>query len=234
MIKTSTVTNWRSIGSDKLFNFRFRLGTELHIWKATINTEISYLNILSPLEKEIANRFKFSQDQQRYIVSHGVLRKILSSYLNTEPQSLDIRRSSYGKPYVVSQNVRRSIFFNMAHSKDIVCYIFSATNEVGIDIEYVNLEFEWKNIAKDFFYINEISYLKGLPVNFQTREFYKIWTQKEALLKEVGVGLAGLELNKGKPEKRAVISFTWGEDYLGAFSTRHEVLSHKYYKFSSQ
>ncbi|MFN2456343.1 MAG: 4'-phosphopantetheinyl transferase superfamily protein, partial [Pyrinomonadaceae bacterium] len=61
-------------------------GAEAHVWRANLNQESSNMRALhatlSPDEQERASKFHFQKDQHHYIVARGVLRDILSRYLD--------------------------------------------------------------------------------------------------------------------------------------------------------
>ncbi len=48
--------------------------------------------------------FRFLRDANRYIVKHAALRLLLSGYVGCEPQEVDIRANTGGKPYLVCQD----------------------------------------------------------------------------------------------------------------------------------
>jgi 4'-phosphopantetheinyl transferase len=66
--------------------------------------------------------------------------------------------------------------------------------EVGVDIEKIDLTFDYWEIAGHYFSEKECAQL------FSHRDFYRFWTMKEALLKVTGVGLVddlpGLDLSE--------------------------------------
>src|ERR1035437_7340870 len=53
---------------------------------------------LSDQELEKAFKFRFIEDQYRYIVTHATLRTILGRYLKTEPAEIEFVSNDYGKP----------------------------------------------------------------------------------------------------------------------------------------
>ena len=75
---------------------------EIHVWKAYLNYDQSIveslLRILTREEQLKSYYFHFSKDRKNYIVSHGLLRIILSRYLNREPNQIQFTYSQYGKP----------------------------------------------------------------------------------------------------------------------------------------
>lgn len=193
----------------------FWIGQEIHVWLAPLDFDSNYYSILSEDEKVKAAKFRFLRDQHHYIKSHGVLRNILSAYVDNDPSALKFNISKYGKPFLMSQNKEHAVRFNMSHSENVVCYIVSKDNEVGIDIEYIKPDFDWKTIAKLYFNPCEMLYLENLPRVDHDKAFFELWTRKEALLKAVGIGLNDIEeINSSEYQ---LISFKY-RDYQGALA----------------
>lgn len=152
----------------------------------TLEEVTSFQKLLSRQEQEKAVRFRFVQDQRRYIVTHGMLRNILGNYLKSAPAEIEFSSNEYGKP-ALSGEIRK-IHFNLSHSSGISAMMFSATSEIGIDIEKMDPKFNFKLISEAYFSRAENNFLDMNPVEACER-FYTIWTRKEALLKALGTGI---------------------------------------------
>ncbi len=144
-------------------------------------------SFLSNEEIERANRFHFSKDKNNFIVSHGILRLILSWYLNVKPTDIIFIFNKYGKPYLYNS---KNIKFNISHSKNKLLMGFSNGIHVGIDIEFMNVVFAKGDIAKNYFSPDEVKKLKTLSAKNIVEGFYNCWTRKEAFIKGVGMGLS--------------------------------------------
>ena len=167
------------------------LENNVHIWSTNLKLSSGQIEelstILSPDEKERANKFYFERDKNRFIIARGTLRKILSHYLNIEPKKLQFTYSDRGKPYLTNT----AILFNLSHSQDLALYAITKINLIGIDLEYIRPMNDAKNLAKRFFSIREYNLISQLPPQKQQETFFKIWTCKEAYLKAKGDGLGG-------------------------------------------
>ncbi|MDE5123255.1 MAG: 4'-phosphopantetheinyl transferase superfamily protein [Trichodesmium sp. St19_bin1] len=163
----------------------------VHIWSTNLklsSDKIEELStILSPDEKNRANKFYFEKDKNRFIIARGTLRTILSRYLNIEPKKLQFTYSDRGKPYLKNT----SILFNLSHSQDLALYGITKVNLIGIDLEYIRPMNDAENLAKRFFALQEYNLIRQLPPQKQQETFLKIWTCKEAYLKAKGDGLGG-------------------------------------------
>ncbi|HEY9848970.1 MAG TPA: 4'-phosphopantetheinyl transferase superfamily protein [Leptolyngbyaceae cyanobacterium] len=151
----------------------------------------SLAETLSPDEKNRAERFHFERDRKRFTAARGILRNILSRYLNTEPQQVEFTYSSRGKPSLARTYNDRNLQFNVSHSQDLAVYGITLDRAIGIDIEYIRSTPDAEQIVNRFFSENEKSAFSKLPPHQKEIAFFHAWTQKEAFLKATGDGLAG-------------------------------------------
>lgn len=206
-------------------------GQEIHIWMASIDDAPNLYNFLNTEEKCRAAKFKFSYDQNRYIITHSILRHILAAYEGQSASTLTFSKTKYGKPFLNNEKEKETIQFNMSYSKNVVCYIISNKNEVGIDIEYLNVDFEWADIAKSYFLKKELRFLETLPRKEQVKAFYNLWTRKEALLKLKGIGLSGIEEVSTNESKCRLISFNYGLNYQGTLAVDSLTTEIHFYRY---
>jgi 4'-phosphopantetheinyl transferase len=148
---------------------------------------------LSAEERERMARFKFDRDRRRYAVAHAALRSILAGYLRVHPLNLRFSFGPTGKPRLASDDLA----FNLSHSHEMALIAVTQTGEIGIDIEWVDPDFAFEDVAQRFFTSREVRALTSLPGHLQRQAFYKCWTSKEAYLKAKGTGLSG-ELDEVK------------------------------------
>ena len=144
---------------------------------------LAYLaSTLSLKEKKKAVRFRREIDRQVYVAGRGMLRVLIGECLNLFPSEIDILEERFGKPYL--KDHRDSFQFNLSNSGHYIAIaIHPGDQQVGVDLEVMNKKFEYWEVAAHYFTSNECD---GV---FCHKDFYKIWTKKEALLKATGVGL---------------------------------------------
>lgn len=162
---------------------------EIHIWQASLEAtdQIAHLlTLLSDDEQARAARFYFQKDRDRFVLARGILRVILSQYLDIQPQDLQFQYSEMGKPSLMHHP---DLCFNVSHSGQIALYAVAQNCEVGIDVEQIHPERDWESIATRFFSAQEQAALKQLSSNLKLQGFFNCWTRKEALLKAIGQGL---------------------------------------------
>ncbi len=137
------------------------------------------LQQLPPLLQSKISKFRNWQDAQRSLLGKALLINGLHSLGIYRYTLSDLKFTKFQKPYFDD-----SIDFNISHAGEYVLCGISLTNKIGVDVE------EIKSIPFDDF-----------TNNFSEREweeilqgddfygFYKYWTQKEAFLKAIGMGL---------------------------------------------
>ena len=64
-----------------------------------INNVSNRWEYLSVEEKIQANKYYTNHLRDRYVMSHGILRHILSYYTNQFPQNVEFTYNEYGKPF---------------------------------------------------------------------------------------------------------------------------------------
>jgi len=172
---------------------------EVHVWGARVSEVQLSVSVLSQLlskqELETAARFVRSADRERYWVAHGVLRTLLSNYINIPPAGIEFATGAFGKPDLACAGVSSPLRFNLAHSGDVVLYAFSLQRQVGIDIEQIRAEIDGMEIARSHFAPEEIEALCGMDEGERIGSFFRCWTRKEAYVKARGEGLS-LPLDK--------------------------------------
>jgi len=162
----------------------------VHVWYGDILPEQTeqhnYYLFLSQAEKEKAAGFIRPELQQKYIKIRGVLRKILGSYLNINPQKTCIKVAEYGKPFIEENEV----FFNLSHTGNKFVIAVSNVDEVGIDLEQYKQRKNLSGLVKKCFSEAEQSYWAELPKSQKEVQFYRFWVRKEAFVKAVGRGIS--------------------------------------------
>jgi 4'-phosphopantetheinyl transferase len=151
-------------------------------------------------ELEQMNRLRMLPDKKRFIIARASLRSILSKYLNLPPLDICFDKNDYDKPILTSA-AQRNIHFNISHSGNHVVLAVTEIAPVGIDIEHMERTIEQLEIAKRFFHKSEYEYLQHCPAHKLNKDFFHIWTCKEAVIKALGYGLTyGLDTFSVQPD----------------------------------
>ena len=164
---------------------------EVHVWRSLLDLPGEYVDrlaaSLSADERARADRFHFQPDRARFIVAHGVLRSILSRYLNDRrADELRFSYNAYGKPALTEAE----LCFSLSHSHALALYAVTRGREIGVDVECVRPDLAQEHIAARFFAPPEVAALRQLPRTRQVDAFFACWTRKEAYVKARSVGLS--------------------------------------------
>lgn len=167
---------------------------EVHVWRAWCEMTVSEVQALSRHlsrdETERAERFCFGRDRRRFTVARGVLRAILSRYVDIEPGRLRFVYGPHGKPGLAPDCGGDEISFNLSHSGGIVLVAVTRGARVGVDVEQIRDDRIHMTIAERFFSPYELATLRALHEGVQAQAFFDGWTRKEAYLKARGDGLS--------------------------------------------
>ena len=167
---------------------------EVHVWRAQLELPSSQVQrlrgILTDDELNRARRFFFEIDRQRFIAARGTLRSILSRYITIYPSHLRFYYNQYGKPFLAPEFSSYLLNFNLSHSGSMSLYAITRNMEIGVDVERVRSDFEYEEIAKRFFSVNEVAILRTIPTEKKLEAFYNCWIRKEAYIKAHGKGLS--------------------------------------------
>ena len=167
---------------------------QVQLWRVDLEAlsadEASWQKVLSSDEMTRAARFHFSRDRQRFVASRALLRRILASYLATDPGRLNFSYSKKEKPSLGPAYADSGVTFNVSHSGGIALLAFTRRREIGVDVEQVRRDFDLEAIARRFFSRHEQSSLAALPSEEKFDAFFRCWTRKEAYIKATGDGLS--------------------------------------------
>lgn len=142
--------------------------------------------LLSPDERQRAERLIRPQDGARFRAAHGRLREILAHHLAVAPQEIVFGEEPNGKPYIAAPET--PLRFNLTHSDALAAVAVSPGVAVGVDIERIKpLEGTGLENALS---PGEQKALAALGGSERRDAFYRCWTRKEALLKAHGGGLS--------------------------------------------
>jgi 4'-phosphopantetheinyl transferase len=165
-----------------------------------------FLGTLSRDEHDRAQRFRTERDRRRYIVRRGLLRDLLSPYLDRPPERIRFACSPDGKLSLKGGDLR----FNLSHSHGLVVYAIARGREVGCDIEWRDCRFVAGLVPEKFFSPLEIRMLHALATEKRTEGFFNCWTRKEAYIKARGVGasfpLRGFDVSLAPDEPAALLN----------------------------
>jgi 4'-phosphopantetheinyl transferase len=156
-------------------------------------------SLLSPDEQERGARFVRARDRRRFVCCRAALRSILGGLLRKPPDSLRFRAAVRGKPELDRDSSGENhadklpaLCFNVSHSSELALIGVCRGYELGVDLERVRTIHEADRIVESFFSRAEHTEFATISDDLKPLAFFRGWTRKEAILKGLGIGLAGL------------------------------------------
>ena len=160
----------------------------IHIWYSPISPWRTLVEELKTLlsEEEIlrSENLVFRERREDYIISRGLLRKILAQYLELAPDRISIKINPAGKPYLPGSAYN----FNLSHSKDLFLCGITQDTPIGVDLQHIYPISNMDTLIRNYFSPEEQQLIKYAAENQIKDLFFLIWTAKEAFLKGTGEG----------------------------------------------
>jgi 4'-phosphopantetheinyl transferase len=157
------------------------------------------LDVLADDERARAVRFVRARDRRRFVRCRSALRQILGDILSKPPGSIRFKAAAKGKPELDhdvtlggGRDNPAALRFNVSHSSELGLIGVCWGRELGVDIEHVRPITEADRIVASFFSPSELSEFAAIAPQRKATAFMRGWTRKEAILKGLGVGIAGL------------------------------------------
>ncbi len=144
--------------------------------------------ILSEEELDRYRRFHFPADRHRYLVSHALVRKTLSMYIDIPPADWYFSHGEHGRPEIANPDIP-PLRFNLTHTDGLVCCIVTLDDDCGIDAEKITARHATPGIAKRMFSEAECRELQRLEGQQHLKYFFTRWTLREAYVKARGTGI---------------------------------------------
>jgi 4'-phosphopantetheinyl transferase len=162
---------------------------EIHVWTATLAVPAEMIarhrKLLADEEKARAERFLVPRVRERFTVARAILRRLLSGYVGSAPETLCFGYADHGKPYLAHHSGLR---FNLSHAGDAALIAIALQREIGIDIEAATREVDVLGVARKVFSPDEYARLTALAPQERPAAFFRLWTRKEAYIKARGEG----------------------------------------------
>ena len=144
--------------------------------------------LLSPAERVRAARFAFDRDRRSFVMSHGILRRVLATVCRANPARLRFRQGLRGKPYLV--DAPPGLQFNLSHTEGFCVVGITRGAAIGVDVERVRATDDMAQLVRNCFSPAEQREFEALGPADRCRGFFKGWTRKEAFIKALGDGLS--------------------------------------------
>ncbi len=173
------------------------LRSEIHLWcccpeeitnKSTLD---KFYSILSVEERDKHQRFHFEKDRHSYLVSHALVRKVLSSYCTIRPEEWCFTTNEYGKPDISADIKSPPLKFNLSHTDGMIACVVSFDIDCGVDVENIQRKSKVVSVAERMFAQQEVDKMQCVTEAESQSKFFDFWTLREAYVKALGTGLGG-------------------------------------------
>jgi 4'-phosphopantetheinyl transferase len=164
--------------------------SETHVWAfgtdVTRKEAESLGGLLSPDERNRAERLRVESDRQRFVAGRGLLRVILARYLGQSPGVLHFDYTPLGKPSLTAARLA-GLRFNASASGSVGVVALRRGCEMGVDVELIREVPE--AVARRALTSAEWGAFDSLTEAERSAHFFQYWTGKEAVTKCLGRGL---------------------------------------------
>ncbi|MEQ1661693.1 MAG: 4'-phosphopantetheinyl transferase superfamily protein [Thiobacillus sp.] len=173
-----------------------QLVDQVHVWHVNPDALTDpallarYAATLSPDEEARRLRFRFEQDCHQFLVSHALVRQVLSKYADVPPSEWQFTAGPRGRPEISTPVADLPLRFNLTHTAGLAACVVTLNTDCGIDAEKLSLPANARGIADKMFSASERQALASLRGPDYVSRFFASWTLREAYGKAIGLGLA--------------------------------------------
>ncbi len=145
--------------------------------------EAEALRWLSDAEHTRRSKFLHMDAMLRYTLCRAALRAILCVEVQCSNEELAFQTGRFGKPSAIVGGVPASINFNVSHSGRHGLIALNRKGKVGVDVEELVAPKGLSRLIESALTPDEQADLISGNPTYQTQDFFRIWTIKEALFK---------------------------------------------------
>lgn len=157
--------------------------------KISWNEISGFLGCLDAARRKSVLSKACDSDKINSLLSRLLLFSELEKRTNIPRKRLSFSLGTHGKPYLKNSEQ----FFSLSHTEGAIIAAFAEGEEIGADVERKNRRVN-ERIFERVLSDDERKTVRG------TEDFLKLWVQKEAFLKRLGVGITR-DLRAVSPEK---------------------------------
>ena len=129
---------------------------EAHAWAVPLVADVAarqaLWSTLSADERQRADEFRFDHLRQRFVIAHGALRKVLSCYLDRQPQDVTFHSMTAANRAWMLPAPRRNCISIFHIPDDLALILVAKDCEIGVDIEHIRDVSRMEQIAQRFFH----------------------------------------------------------------------------------
>lgn len=127
------------------------------------------------------SKYKRWQDAKSTILGRLLLAYGLQNLYQVDINNLKMGFSKDKKPFLENSSIQ----FNISHSNDVIVCAITSVGDIGVDVEKIS-EINVEDFKEQF---SRSEYEAIIGSSNVLEQFYRFWTQKEAIVKANGFGL---------------------------------------------
>jgi 4'-phosphopantetheinyl transferase len=165
--------------------------TTLEVWCAPVARRWpadSREELLNSSEVQAGEAMRSDERRWEYWTVRALARRLLTAHFGVWPGMVTFPSDARGKPSVCEHPWRSHMHISFSHSAGFVAVAATRDGPVGVDLERVASFSD--RVAMRTFSHSERQRLARLEGVIRDREFFRIWTLKEAVSKAWGLGMA--------------------------------------------
>lgn len=145
------------------------------------------LDFLGEEERRRLDTFKAAARREQFVAARWLARRMLIEQRGGTPGDWELGAIAHTPPRLL-RGPDPALHVGLSHSGEWMACVVSTT-PVGIDLETVTRPRKVAPLARQSCSDEEQAELSALPPERQLAAFYRMWTQKEAWLKQRGLGI---------------------------------------------
>ncbi|MEU6862112.1 4'-phosphopantetheinyl transferase superfamily protein [Streptomyces sp. NPDC046876] len=176
---------------------------EAHVWWWPLGDRVDQaeFDLLDEVEQVRARRYRNERDAAAFVRTRAGARRAIGELLGVDARTVALGRRvcpgcgdlEHGPPAVAAPAVGLAVSLTRTSGCGVLA--LHAGDWIGVDIEALR-PVESGSLADVVLAPAEYAYIMSLPAGPErTAAFHRVWTRKEAVLKGVGLGLLGIDLN---------------------------------------
>jgi 4'-phosphopantetheinyl transferase len=157
--------------------------------------------------------------RRRFVVRRGVVRGLVGQVMGKSPGDVRFLVQGEGTPMVESG---AGLLFSLSHSGPLALVAMTRNRRLGVDVELGRPRKNLEGLARRAFSSDEAEDFLTLPEAVRTDAFYRMWTNKEALAKALGMGIASsfqrFSVSLGRSESPSLVRMDLPGESLDAWT----------------
>ncbi len=130
------------------------------------------------------------EPRRHFVLCRAALRAIVGQELGCRNCDLSFGEGEYGKPFAKVNGRAVSVSFSVSHSGIHGLIALSRTGRLGVDVEQVVPKRHLNSLIEAVMGPDERRELDAMGEQERLRQFIRLWTCKEALVKALGTGFS--------------------------------------------